>query len=135
MTGYYLEVGYIGGSSFGGSHEDAWLKMKEAAKTLCDDPQRIFDEAMRLDGEILNGTGEDVRGYAERYRNCDDLTITVHEKPFNESEKCGFKPYIAQSASGGGPSRMIKESLRRAFCRLIIEAMHREGIEVTMRVS
>jgi hypothetical protein len=37
-------------------------------------------------------------------------------------------------ASGGSSSRILKEHVARAFCRLVIQDMHRKQIEVNLHV-
>lgn len=45
------------------------------------------------------------------------------------------KPQIMLLASGGGCNcRLMKEGLRRAFCRLMIKKAHKKHIEISIAV-
>lgn len=128
MTGYYLEVGYNSAAH----REDVWKRLVEVARELCAHPERIAAEVLRL--EPGRSLGE-VADYVEMYRADADLTITIVEEPPSDINTEDFQPYIQQLASGGGDGRDLKEACRRAFCRLAIEAMHRERLEINLRVS
>ena len=65
--------------------------------------------------------------YLEAYREEKDLTM------FHTGE--GDERAVVQFASGHGEGRLIKESLRRAVCRLLIADMHNEDVEVNLRVA
>lgn len=135
MTGYYLEIGYC---SQGPDLEEAWEILKQVVREICDRPGQIAKEAERC----LPAFGipvpdlNTVSDYLERYRLIDDnqdLTIFIEETPRDPGNK-EFKPRIVQYASGGEPGRKLKEHLRRAFCRLVIEKMHKREIEVNLSV-
>lgn len=119
MTSYLLEVGY--NSSFG--REEAEEKLKIAVDKLRNDPDRLIAEVRRLDGDLEPDCDVPFAEYARLYSSDEDLTIR-HD---------GEHRYI-QMASGGGIGRSIKEAFRRAFCRLILEDMHREGVEINIGV-
>ena len=126
-TGYRLEVGYLSG----GNRADAWADLKAVALDICEHSNRIYDEVERVEG----ARGVALDEYVVAYRDRDDLTITFHETPNHFETPEDFRPYIYQMASGGGAGRELKEACRRAFCRLVIETMHRKRIEVNMIVS
>lgn len=128
MTGYYLETGYNSAST----RDDVWTRLKAITEDLCTDPARIAQEVSRLEPSLAES---EVRDYAEAYRLRQDLTIKIVEEPPPHVDPAEFQPYVQQLASGGGTARKLKEACRRAFCRLVIEAMHRERLEVTMRVT
>ena len=120
-TSYVLQVGYP--SMF--DRSEMAEKLIEIVEAIQANPQMIVDEAIRLepdrDVELL-------REYSIRYvPPVADLTLT------SEVDEIGL-PIFRQLASGGGESRDVKESLRRAFCRLVIEAMHRARMEVSLLV-
>lgn len=130
MTGYYIELGYQSGYSADFDLDEAWKEMKTVCGEICSRPERIADEAVRL-GAPVEDDGAEIYTYAQSYHNCSDLTIKIVEK-----EKDGEKRrYIQQFASGGNPCRMMKEHLRRAFCRLMMEEMHKRGIEINISVG
>jgi hypothetical protein len=129
MTGYYIEIGYLSGYSWRGTPEAAWDELKASVVYRCDHPEHIVAEAVRL-GAVEN---DDLREHAEEYRGRRDLTLKIVEQPRTLAEEQeGFEPYIQQFASG---DRVTKEIVRRAFCRLVIEDMHRLGIEVNLKVA
>lgn len=127
MRGYYLDIGYSD------NPEEAWKELRRHVVHLCAHPERIATEASRL-GCPEELEGEMLADYAERYRDREDYTIFIQETALATLADPG-SPYVVQFASGGGPGRVLKEHLRRAFCRLVIEHMHRQGIEVNLRVS
>jgi len=104
-------------------------------KELRKNPDRIYQEVLRVEKQPEDGTLQDLKEHAEHYKDCDDLTITIHEEPekWENSEK--FTLYIYQLASSGTGFRGIKEQCRRAVCRLLLEAMHRKGMEINIIVS
>jgi hypothetical protein len=128
-TSYYIEIGY--NSGFSSQIIDEWHMLKDVAIAICDHPERIAEEAIAF-GAPRTLEGEDLFAYAHSYATREDLTIS-----FVESKDEYGKPdcFILQCASGGGASRILKEHLRRAFCRLVLYEMHRRGIEITIRVT
>ncbi len=138
MTGYYLELGY--NSSLGAPQlGNAFTTLVGVFMNLVNDPDRVTEEVLRIEPGADRAL---IRSHAAWYGNPerDDLTFKVVEKPtthpeISTLEAVEFKPYIQQYASGGGPDRGAKESVRRAFCRLVIEDMHRLKIEVNLRVA
>ena len=123
MTGYYIEVGYNSAHN----NDDVWEKLKEVTKYYCDNPELIVGEVLRIYKDWSYSDKGELIEYANAYTEQTDLTIKIIEK---EDEK-----YIQQYASGGGNSREIKEHLRRAFCRLILNKMHENCMEINIRVS
>ncbi len=120
MTGYYISVGYNSQHS----PEEVWRELEMVMRELCANPKRIADEACAVGAPIEVG-GENIYDYAERYQANDGIAI------LETSEG----KHIAQTASGGGVSRILKEHLRRAFCRLVLAAMHGKGMEINITVS
>lgn len=99
-------------------------KLREVIEGIQATPEVIIAEVIRLEPEY---TVETLQEYAESYLvPVQDLTLTFHEED-------GL-PVFTQCASGGGESREYKEAMRRAFCRLVIDGMHREKMEVSMIV-
>jgi hypothetical protein len=118
-TSYSIEVGY--NSSFDRKKAEQYLR--EIVHAICVDPSVILQEARRLDGDIPDESAE---GYREPWQ---DQTIRIYE-PEHEDERLS----IVQCASGGGKSREYKESMRRAFNRLVMERMHAMKIEISINV-
>lgn len=117
MTGYYIEVGY----NRARSKDEVGEKLREVVKAICAKPETILAEVKRVEGRAIPDS------YAESYREpWQDATIKIIE---------GERLQVMQLASGGGESRDYKEAMRRAFCRLVIEAMHLEQMEVNMVVT
>lgn len=132
MTGYYLELGY--NSALGAPQtKNAWTTLKAVFQNVISNPDRVLAEVLRL--EPAAGP-QSIREMAEWYTAAerDDLTFKVVEKTDPDEHEAPVQ-HIYQYASGGGPDRYTKESVRRAVCRLVIEDMHRLKIEVNLRVS
>lgn len=122
MTSYTLSIGYLSGCSFKGNDDEAWQALVNCVEALKHDPDRIVAEARRLGApEQCEHGCCTLRAYAEAYQSQDATLITYPD------EKA-----IRQFASG---DRTLKEHVRRAFCRLVMEDMHRQGIEVNLAVS
>lgn len=120
MTGWHIRIGYISGDSCEYNQEQAWEILKAEVARLREDPAAIVGEAHRVLHESkIRGIGEYAAAYSAKHN---DATITVFED----------KREIMQLASGG---REVKEHARRAFCRLVIAAMHRHGIDINLTVA
>lgn len=122
MTGWHMKAGYS--SEF--SKADVWAALKAVVKTICARPEDIAHEAFRVEP---NWNVPMLLHYAEPYRHREDLTLTVHE-PVGDVEGS-----IDQLASGAGEGRAIKEAVRRAFVRLVIQDMHKQRMDVTLVVA
>lgn len=122
-TGYHIEIGYNSAHN----RDDAWTELKAVVERLRHQPDLIVAEVRREQPGLAS---DDVlRDYAESYGPDLDLTLKVIEAVGER------RPEIYQSASGGGESRDIKEAMRRAFARLVIFEMHKQGIEVNFVVT
>jgi hypothetical protein len=125
-TTYVLSLGYNGNSVI--SEANQWLMLKRAAETLCSTPawrEHIMDEAVKYNCPSFDENGILLSEYILKFQiPCTDCTIMLD----NEEHK------IRLVASGGSLSRIIKTQLRRAFCRLIINQMHKANIEVNLVV-
>ncbi len=121
MTGYTFSIGYISGHSYKGDKDDAWLELVIVTEALKKRPDRIVAEARRLNAPEQCEQGCcTLMSLAGAYQHTDATIVIQHEEQT-----------IDQYASG---DRMLKEHVRRAFCRLLIEDMHRLGIEVNLKV-
>ncbi len=127
MTGYYLRPGY----QSNGSREEAWAVIRAIVADLRLDPNAIMAEVVRVDPKIL--LDEDYDECAMLYADDRDLTLRIFDAGREADQQDG--PVIVQLASGGGKFREIKEQLRRAYCRLVIERCHAKGIEVNLEVA
>lgn len=126
MTGYVISLGYQSGYSrlLAQLHDDLWPMLRNAALAICANPVRLADEAVNFGApEVLDG--ERLMDYARQYEKRGDATII-----FDEEQRC-----IRQLASGAGASRTLKEHMRRAFIRLLMAEMHRQGIEISVLVG
>lgn len=104
--------------------------MLQVVTVLRADHARLVEEVKRIESVSYNT--ETLMPYARAYVGDQDITIRVEEE---EDETYGKLPVIRQSASGGGESREIKEAFRRAFCRLVLQEMHRSQMEVSISVT
>lgn len=121
-TSYIIRVGY--NSTY--SKEEVGRKLVSVIDDLTRYPDKIVAEVWRVDGRPHKET---IRGYTESYRQpISDQTLKI-------VEDADGLPEVVQIASGGGTSRTLKEACRRAVCRLVLEAMHREGMEVSIVVA
>lgn len=121
MTGYHIRIGY--NSKW--NKDEAWHELVACVGRLRNDPARIIGEVVRLDGNVADAAL--LEAFARVYADTGDVTLTIRDTPEDRS--------VVQLASGGGPGRDLKERFRRAFCRLVIEEMHRLGIEVNLEVA
>jgi hypothetical protein len=124
-TSYRIEVGY----NSQGNEEDAWSDLLSIVNSIRDEPSRIVDEVLRVELDCDAGL---IRECAACYSKSNaDMTLTIVDT-VEGGENVRF---ITQCASGGGECRLAKESCRRAFCRLVMESMHRLNREVNVIVS
>ena len=121
MTGYSFSIGYLSGYGYKGSTDEAWQELVICVEALKRRPERIAMEAQRLGApEQCEHGCCTLTSLALAYQNA-DATLVIHRE----------ERAIDQYASG---DRTLKEHVRRAFCRLVIEDMHRLGIEVNLKV-
>ena len=105
-----------------------WEALKNEFKYFTDNNNLIINEAKRLDfkNKYLDGlTDDELISYANMYK----LIIPV------ESENEDISPYIIFFASGGGMNRHIIETFDRAVCRLLLERMNINNMEISIVVS
>ncbi len=128
-TEYNLSLGYQSGYSRQGGHDVFWQLLRGCVESLRYDPEAIVAEARRLAAPETCGKGCcTLRSVAKSYMlDKHKGSPLVIRDP--EGEDGG---YVLQLTTG---DRKLKEHVRRAFCRLVIERMHRLGIEVNLRVS
>lgn len=130
MTGYHISVGYQSG---GPDKDEAWEILKRVVLDLCHAPARIADEAISygMDRASAIEYANAYVGASEAWRGTEDSTLRIIEANAAEDTP----PQIMQLAGGAGPSRTIKEAMRRAFCRLVMAEMHKLGIEININVA
>jgi len=122
MTGYTITVGYNSGHS----REDVGRELLAFIEALRSSPQTLINEVERLEPGLAGP--ELLAEYAASYGpESTDLTLRI--------DTADGLPVIRQSASGGGQSRDLKEAFRRAFCRLVMEAMHKLRMEISINVA
>jgi hypothetical protein len=128
MTYYIIGVGYNSGSSCKEYHnnEKAWELLKSVVIEICNNPEKITEEAHKFNAPETCQHGPTcctLAGHAERYKlPWKDLTIRFDEE--NQT--------VVQLASG---DREVKEHIRRAFCRLVLYAMHKHNVEINITVG
>ena len=121
MTSYTIMLGYNSSKNTSECAEE----LRKCVAHLRANFTQIAEEAKRFDGFELDELNEFAMAYAPVNN---DLTIQIVDGEYDD-----FR--IFQMASGGEVDRSIKESLRRAFCRLVLNAMHKKQIEVNIIVS
>jgi hypothetical protein len=124
MTSYRIRVGY------NSNHDNADVgdEMLGVLDALQCSPSLIVDEVIRLEPSMDRRLLEE---YAASYRKpVEDMTVFIEHEA-----DCDNLPVIVQFASGGGEGRPVKEALRRAVCRIVMEHCHRSGMEVNVTVG
>lgn len=123
-TGWTISIGYNSHAS--GDGADLWAALKASAEKW-----RHAHEIIDMEAEKFNAPdkcdGEWRLAYSEVYAK-----DWADGGPLHVSEE---RHCLLIRASGGGCSRDMKEHVARAFCRLIINDMHHQGIEVNLTVS
>lgn len=121
-TLYSITAGY--NSAF--KREEVEDALREEVLKICENPAQIRFEVERLEGALPPEEYDD--GYRLPWS---DMTIT-----FREAIPSDDLPFaVHQSASGGGNERDVKESMRRAMCRLVLAAMHHRAMEINITVA
>lgn len=135
MTGYHISIGYQSG---GPDKEEAWEILKRVVLELCHSPHRLADEAVRF-GMGTHEAFKYASAYAsasEELRGTEDSTLRIIEaNELSARREEGTVPQVMQLAGGSGESRVIKEAMRRAFCRLVMAEMHKREIEININVA
>jgi hypothetical protein len=124
-TGWAITIGYNSDLS-PLDRDKTWETLKNVAATIREDTAALFQEALAFDAPPDCG-GEDLEDYC-----------AIYTAPREEGGPLWIdEPGQAISiiASGGAPSRIQKEHVARAFCRLVLYAMHRQGIEINLHVA
>lgn len=129
-TGYHISIGYNSGIScpakYIGENGEAWALLKSVVLEICNNVDLIVDEARRFGAPEQCKNGPDccnLTNHAERYKlPWQDQTIYFDEK----------RKEVIQMASG---DREVKEHVRRAFCRLVMNEMHKHGVEINIVVA
>lgn len=125
MTGYYISVGY--NSSF--SADEVWDEFKRVGQEIANKPDAICLEASRVDDFGM----AELKEYGEAFvQEQEDLTIRFKDADPNDEDS---EPQIVMYASGGDPSRSLKESVRRAYIRLVLQEMHSKQMEINIQVG
>ena len=127
MTSYYVSIGYNRGAFDKYGPEYEWEMLQSIVREICNNPDRIISEARRLGAPEVCGKGCcELSTYADNYKgkigeNGHPLFYTVMDD----------KNFLVQNASADDE---IKFHVRRAFIRLLIDEMHKENIEVNLKV-
>lgn len=124
-TSYSISIGYVSGYGFQGDADERWRVLVDAVQNIREDYRAILREVSRIEPQDLQPLMDYAKAYASER---EDLTLRIVDTEIN-GERCR---YIAQCASG---DRTEKEVVRRAFCRLVIDAMHARGVEVNLNVT
>ncbi len=113
MTGYTIEAGYCSGYGLNG---DPWEIILEAAKSIS---QEELLAEYQGPSECEKGCCKsDVMAESMTTRQGEDGSIIFHED------------YIHMMASGGDVTRIMKESMRRAFARCVMRRADILGVDV-----
>lgn len=124
-TSYEFSLGYIQASH--PTYAEAWPMLCAIVRDLMTHPARVVAEARRLgapeqcDHVHENGSHCTLEQIAQGYLLTEHNPIEFYEQSRS----------ITQYSFG---DRAFKDHIRRAFCRLVIEDAHRQGIEVNLNV-
>lgn len=124
-TGWSLSIGYNSDRSTLDQNE-LWSVLKAVSFSIRHDTAGLFQEALAFDAPPNCG-GEDLEDYCAVYTTAREDGGPLWIDDINQ--------VVSIVASGGEPSRIQKEHVARAFCRLVIYAMHQRGIEVNLHVA
>lgn len=127
MTGYHISIGYL--SDY--DKDEAWSVLKMVVLDLCHNPHHLVDEAVRLGmlPQIASMYAAAYTGASRENAGTGDSTLRIIEGSEDSP------PQIMMLASGTGESRLIKEAMRRAFCRVLMREMHKLEIEINVNVA
>lgn len=125
MTGYHIEIGY---NPTRGDHDEMWRLLRSEARRIADQPSVIIAEAERLNAPCVSDDGEcELGDYADIYK--EPFGSPGH--PVRVVEDGDNRQIMQMASTDAG----LKYHVRRAYARLLIEAMHRHGIEVSLMVA
>ncbi len=148
-TEYCIELGYQSGYSFDGSDDERWTILVDEVRGLIARPELIAAEATAYGapGYCCEKKCMSLLDACNAYQNIGllDAPITIKGN-MNDRHIIGSPDApvaIEDSTSGryivqyttGGDVRTLKEHVRRAFCRLVIQRMHMYQIEICLTVS
>ena len=123
MTGYHITIGYNAIPS----HNNLFEILKQKTREICDNPKTIITEARKLNApETCSNGCCNLDGFADNY--ADPFETYGHPISIIEDDK---DQQVMQLACAG---YKLKYHVRRAFVRLLIEAMHKEEIEINVNV-
>lgn len=127
MTGYHISIGYLSGDD----KDEAWTVLKSLVLDLCHNPHHLVDEAVAggMNPQTACEYAAAYVGATEETRGTEDSTLRIIEAGGDSP------PQIMQLASGNGESRLHKEAIRRAFCRLVMRETHKLGLEININVA
>ncbi len=128
MTGYRITIGYLSGDSYKGTTDEAWEALKNAVVSMRQSTLLaefgIFNDTRMRAG--IDCTATQLAGLMTHLRGSDASVKVIEDDGDNA---------VVLLASGGDKSRSMKEAMRRAYIRVIMREMHRQGIEISVRVS
>lgn len=115
MAGWHISIGYSGGEF---TEEEAWEALKEEALELAELHELIAHEAVDESDPVPNFDQiDELLPYAERYSSGDSTMQIIEDRD----------PQVILLASGQDP---LKIRVRRSFVRLLMERMHKRGIDI-----
>lgn len=124
-TGYSIQIGYMSGDAYdGAAGSDLYTTLRSALENIVNSPDKVLSEILRIGDSFGPIPDYDPVEWIQIY-----LSSAWHPG-LDDSDRSLFI-----SASGSGESRDLKEKVARAVCRMIMEAMHQRGIEVSIMVG
>ena len=124
MLAQHITIGY----NTNNSREDPWEVLKDEARKICNDPEMIEQETHRV---------IDITNRIVPRLETDDIVqdyCSVYSKPFGSHghpiKIIEMDQQIMQMVSTSAD--LIKYEVRRAFVRLLLFRMHKQGIEINI---
>lgn len=125
MNPYYLELGFLSGESGPADSEVAWEELKNVSRIMRARTNTILGELMRVETHRNPEDRGKLWRLIEQYHpRFDNQAVVVQE------QGTSGRILIGRAKDG---MRAESEAVRRAYCRLVIQEMHRRGIEITLR--
>jgi hypothetical protein len=124
-TGYSFKIGYLSGHTADMNQDEAWGLLKACCTDIATSPHHLHTECERdipVEPEFID---EKYIDYAKIYSAESGNPLTCDEE----------RQMFFISASGGNPSRAIKEHMAMAFIRLVLDRMNKRGIPICVTVS
>jgi len=121
---WHIELGY---NAQRGRGDEEWAALVAIARAICDAPDRIEREAVRIDAGGCEDEDCNIRKFTRYYA----LPFGASGHPVEVRDHVDGRQII----QWGSTACDNKYTVRRAFIRLLMEDAHRKRIEVSLIVA